>query len=677
MVMWGKRKNCLILISLLIIIIIGNSSARGQSGVGGTKSLFSAVGARAMALGNAYVALAADASAVFWNPAGLDYLEKKSATFFYSNLIAGSNYNFVGLVYPTTTIGGFGFGWIRIGTNDVIPSDENAVQGQPGDFSQNQWLFSYGKQLRDNLGIGFSLKLENQNQAFQNVSDTGVGADVAVLYRPDFDNALLRDLSFGLNIQNIISPKARLVEASQSAPLNLKVGLAKQLYFGEEQSSVTLLLDVNKSENAPSTVHFGAEYSFHGQANLRFGFNDGQMAFGAGAAYSNFHFDYTFGKLFDAPEFSGNHRFSVTIDIGKGKTELIRLARQRQEQETRMRVENQLWFEAETDFNSAMEDAREKYYKGDYLGAYVDFSRAEDAAKAMVDVATRLRTEGLDDPEANMRLETASSSLQEAQTFVELANTKSDSVRREEIKELATVATRSQLGRELRDFVLDRREKGNEFFKRQLYSRAIAEWQAALDRINRTAPESRPAWTEDVVKQLENNIATAEKELEGNVKEVIRRADALARRGQYVQALQELNDLRGSVLSQSERQTLENKIRLLQAQLSFSQNFEAGLAAYQRKDWKQAKEAFGRALKIRPRDKKTKEYFEKAEARALATEQAMPRELRTKFLQGIAFYRQKKYEEALKIFEECRKEQPYNKTILEIIDRTEEKLKAK
>ncbi|RMF58074.1 MAG: hypothetical protein D6743_18125 [Calditrichaeota bacterium] len=675
--MWGKRKNCLILISLLIIIIIGNSSARGQSGVGGTKSLFSAVGARAMALGNAYVALAADASAVFWNPAGLDYLEKKSATFFYSNLIAGSNYNFVGLVYPTTTIGGFGFGWIRIGTNDVIPSDENAVQGQPGDFSQNQWLFSYGKQLRDNLGIGFSLKLENQNQAFQNVSDTGVGADVAVLYRPDFDNALLRDLSFGLNIQNIISPKARLVEASQSAPLNLKVGLAKQLYFGEEQSSVTLLLDVNKSENAPSTVHFGAEYSFHGQANLRFGFNDGQMAFGAGAAYSNFHFDYTFGKLFDAPEFSGNHRFSVTIDIGKGKTELIRLARQRQEQETRMRVENQLWFEAETDFNSAMEDAREKYYKGDYLGAYVDFSRAEDAAKAMVDVATRLRTEGLDDPEANMRLETASSSLQEAQTFVELANTKSDSVRREEIKELATVATRSQLGRELRDFVLDRREKGNEFFKRQLYSRAIAEWQAALDRINRTAPESRPAWTEDVVKQLENNIATAEKELEGNVKEVIRRADALARRGQYVQALQELNDLRGSVLSQSERQTLENKIRLLQAQLSFSQNFEAGLAAYQRKNWKQAKEAFGRALKIRPRDKKTKEYFEKAEARALATEQAMPRELRTKFLQGIAFYRQKKYEEALKIFEECRKEQPYNKTILEIIDRTEEKLKAK
>ncbi|MDZ7261849.1 MAG: hypothetical protein ONB05_07065, partial [candidate division KSB1 bacterium] len=49
---------------------------------GGTQSIFSlGVGARALGLGSACVALPQDPTTIYWNPAGLDFLEQKGITF--------------------------------------------------------------------------------------------------------------------------------------------------------------------------------------------------------------------------------------------------------------------------------------------------------------------------------------------------------------------------------------------------------------------------------------------------------------------------------------------------------------------------------------------------------------------------------------------------------------------
>ncbi|MFQ5750504.1 MAG: PorV/PorQ family protein [bacterium] len=674
--------NCFIkfLFKLIIIIFIFLfiKPLYAQTGIGGTKSLFLGVGARALSLGNAFVAQSDDPTAVFYNPGGLDYIEKKGASFYYSNLIASSQYNFVGLVYPTLSIGSFGFGWMRIGTGDIIPRDADVPDGgSPFDYSQNLFLFSYAKKLKNSLSVGFSFKIKRVNFSFENLSDSGVGVDLGFLYRPDFDSALLRDLSFGVNIQNLFNPKTRLKNESEASPRNFKIGLAKPIRFGEERNAFTFLFDLNKSERAPSMYHFGAEYAFHNQAMLRIGVNNGLVAFGAGAAYNNFHVDYTFGKLFDGADFSANHRFSITIEIGKGKTELIRLARERQEKEFRLKVENELWFTRETEFNNNMEDGRDKYYNKDYLGAYVDFTRAFDAANALVEAALRLRGENMEDPEANMRVETANSSVQEAQTMLELANVKSDSTRREEIRQITREVTQSALEQELRDFILEHREKGNAFFKSGLFTRAISEWQLAQDRITQNEVDNLPNWVDEIKSQLENNIKMAEKELAGNIKDAIKQADALVRRGQIVQALEALNGVRDAGISETERKTLERKIRSIQSQLTFQQNYEEGVRSYANKDWKRAREAFARALKIKPKDRKTLNYFQDAKARSLATNQEMPPRIRAQYVQGRDLYRQGKYEEALAILEQANKEQPYNKRILDFIDRVRERLKEK
>jgi len=680
----SKTITLLTLAYFLTIVIIPAGSLYCQQGDGGTTSVFTdaGVGARALGLGGAFVALASDPTAVFWNPAGLDYIQKKGASFFYSSLDFDTDYNFVGIVFPTLSFGSFGLGWTRIGSDGIEERDINA-DGSPtpllsvGNSSANQFYFSYAKQIRRTFSIGFSGKLERMSFGIANdVSDTGVGLDVGALYRPDFDDALLRDLSFGINVQNLISPRLRLVNQSQSSPLNFKGGLSKLFIFGEERNLFRIVFDFNKSENASGTAHVGAEYSFQDKATLRMGANNGQVAFGAGATYNNFRLDYNFGKFFDGTDFSSNHRFSFTVDIGKGRSERIRLAQEKREQQFRLQLQNELWFNAESEFNGGMEEGRTKYYGKDYLGAYVAFSNAFEAATSLQEISMRLRSQEGRDPEANMRVETANSSLYEAQTMLELANTRIDSVRKVEQKEIVLEAQQSALEKDMQDFILEHKEKGIEFFKAGFFSRAIAEWQLAVDRIDRAdfAENQMPAWVSDAKDQLTENVKMAENQLQGNIKETVRKADALAGRGQYVQALDELNKIRGVGLSTVERNEIEAKIRRYQSQLTFDRSYETGLRAYRNKQWKEAAEAFKLALRNQPNNAEAKRRLEDAEARTVATVQRMPPNVQAKFARSRILYRDGKYKETLALLEEIRKIQPHNKTILDNIDKAREKL---
>ncbi len=666
---------------LFVSILVYVPSLDAQEGTGGTTSLFTdgGVGARALALGGANVAVAVDPTVVFWNSAGLDFIQKFGVTFYRTNLIAGGGYNFIGVAYPTLSIGGFGFGWIGLGTDGIEPRDASGILEGPADnFSQNQFFFGYAKQVRGGVSLGLSLKIETLS-SLGGLNDSGVGLDLGVLYRPAFESAALRDLAIGINVQNVLQPKMKLVDRSDASPRNFKFGLAKPFRFGNEErmSAFTLVFDFNKSENAPSRLNFGVEYSFDDKAMLRVGANDGQVTFGAGASYRNVRLDYSFGKLFAADEFSGSHRFSITIEIGKSKTERIELARLQRERELQISINNQLWFESETQFNTNMEEGLEKYYNEDYQGAYVDFYSAAQAAENLVEIALRFRGDNNSDPEANIRVETANEAVLRAQEMLKLANTKYDSVQDATMREIVAQTTRSAREKELRDFVLKKRQRGDAFFKRGLFSQAIAQWSEALDALNGyEAP--LPTWAPEVKSRLESSIQSAQKQLEGNVEEALRRADRLIRRKDYVGAINVLDRViaTGGV-SQSELKRLNTKKQFAQSLLSFQQNFEAGVRLYESKDWKGAMAAFERALRDRPNDPRARKYYEDARARSLARPQEMPANLRVKYVRGRELYRRGMYKEALEIWEEILKEQPYNKTILDAIDRARERLRER
>ncbi|MFH1619060.1 MAG: PorV/PorQ family protein, partial [bacterium] len=70
------------------------SFTKEAAGTTGADFLNLGVGARALALGGAYSAVAEDASGVYWNPAGLVQISRLSASFMRANYLADISYQY-------------------------------------------------------------------------------------------------------------------------------------------------------------------------------------------------------------------------------------------------------------------------------------------------------------------------------------------------------------------------------------------------------------------------------------------------------------------------------------------------------------------------------------------------------------------------------------------------------
>ena len=76
------------------------STSITQVGTSAAAFLNIQVGARGMAMGGAFVASANDASALYWNPAGIARLPKGEAMVMHTNWLAGTDFDFGAIVIP-------------------------------------------------------------------------------------------------------------------------------------------------------------------------------------------------------------------------------------------------------------------------------------------------------------------------------------------------------------------------------------------------------------------------------------------------------------------------------------------------------------------------------------------------------------------------------------------------
>lgn len=167
--------------------------------------------ARTTSLGGAFVAVADDASATYYNPAGLAFQSFFNSTLTYSNWLPGfypgMDYGFLSLTnsLPKGTIGGNVI-YLNTGKTEVINSQGTYL----GEYTQFDLAFtlSYGYPLFPNFGIGLSFKYiysllfpewlwEAMPELGITSGGTGItwGADFGILYKPfkwfNFGSALL------------------------------------------------------------------------------------------------------------------------------------------------------------------------------------------------------------------------------------------------------------------------------------------------------------------------------------------------------------------------------------------------------------------------------------------------------------------------------------------------------
>jgi len=266
------------------------STVSYAAGVGTSAADFLKLGpnARAVALGNAYVAVADEASAIYWNPAGLGQLRNKEFTASYLSYVEGIHSGFLGFIYPRRAgVCGIGLNYLTTSIERVKELD--ASLGQPlyekdGEYTAGAFVLflSYARRISNNLSLGLNLKVINEK-----LDDRSANA-----YALDFGSLwwkiLGTPLRLGFNIQNLGTKLA-----SDSLPLNFKLGIAYSLLAERLLTG----LDCNYSLDEDLRIALGVEYClkemFFFRAGYEYGNDLSNLSGGLGMKYRGYNFDYS------------------------------------------------------------------------------------------------------------------------------------------------------------------------------------------------------------------------------------------------------------------------------------------------------------------------------------------------------------------------------------------------
>ncbi len=256
------------------------------------------VGARAIALGGAFVGLADDASALYWNAAGITHLTGLQVFYQNSRLYAGLKHQTFGLTYALTAQNHLG---ILVNHLDMGVMRQTTLQYPEGttqkfDAASMALGLTYARQLTDRVSFGVTAKYI-QERIWLEVA-RGYAFDIATLYViPE------KGLRIGMNLSNLgpdmgigkaphlefykrkpddfpgsPQPKSQLATKEFPLPLAFSLGLALDIWgqnallFPNEEHRLTTSMSITDGYDSPLRTNFGLEYVWHEVFALRAGY---------------------------------------------------------------------------------------------------------------------------------------------------------------------------------------------------------------------------------------------------------------------------------------------------------------------------------------------------------------------------------------------------------------------
>lgn len=309
-----SMKKVMISLICLLVFVAFNIFSQGVTKVGITASPFLLIDPtpRATAMGSAYVSVANDVSAMYWNPAGIASIPSFDAMFVNSMWLAEMPFNFAAVAMSMGDAGTVGISTVFLNSGKMERTTVTSPDGTGEFFDAGDYAIglSYARYLTDQFSIGFNAKYISQR--IYHCNATGFALDIGVLFDTKFSGLKLgmsisnfgtkmrldgRDLIVPVDVDpassgNNPSVNALLQTMEYDLPLFFRFGLSMDILKGLYNSNLILSVDALHPNDDVEYINIGGEYSFSNIVFLRAGWkelfkkdSDQSVTFGAGLKY--------------------------------------------------------------------------------------------------------------------------------------------------------------------------------------------------------------------------------------------------------------------------------------------------------------------------------------------------------------------------------------------------------
>jgi hypothetical protein len=259
-----KRK--LVFYALLLTALAFAPSVLFAQGESAVPFLLISPNSRASSMGEAGAAIADDASAIYWNPAGLAFQDGGQASITHSKWLPQFNqsdlfYDFFTASNHFESLGGTVAASVTyLNLGEFIHTGSGSPE-EIDRFKSFEYAVTagYGTKISQSLGLGVNLRLIHSALSpigTEQERGTGIATsmsfDVGILYRPtDLEIPLvglgLGDrFSIGVNLSNL-GPKLAYIDVAQADPLptNLRLGFGYQI-LKSQYNNIIATVDFNR-----------------------------------------------------------------------------------------------------------------------------------------------------------------------------------------------------------------------------------------------------------------------------------------------------------------------------------------------------------------------------------------------------------------------------------------------
>jgi hypothetical protein len=268
--------------------------AQNVSKVGTTAAQFLqiGVGGRATGMGGAFVAVSDDASALYWNPAGIASIEKNEIITTHSGWITGLDFNYVGAVFNFKKVGAVGFSLTMLSVPGMLVRTEAFQDGNGETFDAADMAFgiTYASNVGERFSVGGTVKFIQQR--IWHTKAHAIAMDLGTKFKTDFLGGMVigatiynfgSDMKMqGRDLRTFVDPDpisegnndripVNFETDSWSLPLNFQFGIAFEP-LKTPMHNILIAIDALHPSSNYESINVGGEYGFQERVFLRGGY---------------------------------------------------------------------------------------------------------------------------------------------------------------------------------------------------------------------------------------------------------------------------------------------------------------------------------------------------------------------------------------------------------------------